>query len=332
MTQNYRIYGSELSPYSVKVRSYFRYKEIPHQWILRSMAQMPAFHKYAKLPLVPLVVTPEDKGMQDSTPIIEKMEAIHPEPSIHPPGEVSKFISALLEEFGDEWGNKWMFHLRWKAEVDQVSTARRIVAEIMPTAGEEKQHAIAEQMQARMLKRVGFVGSSPITGPQIEESFRNGLQILNTHLATRSYLFGARPAFADFSLWGQVYAAWTDPTAGALIQSSYQNVLAWVQRMFWPRAEGEFETWEALNPTLMPLLKEEVGRLFLPWSIANAEALAANKDEFTIDLAGRTWTQKPQKYHAKSLLKLRARYESVADKSELDRWLEEAGCLARLQT
>ena len=145
-------------------------------------------------------------------------------------------------------------------------------------------------------------------------------------------MFGARPAFADFSLWGQVYAAWTDPTTGALIQSGYQNVLPWVQRMFWPRAEGEFETWEALNPTLMPLLKEEVGRLFLPWSIANAEALAANKDEFTIDLAGRTWTQKPQKYHAKSLLKLRTRYESVSDKSKLDRWLEDAGCLARLQT
>ena len=35
MADVYRIFGSELSPYSVKVRSYFRYKRIPHEWIVR---------------------------------------------------------------------------------------------------------------------------------------------------------------------------------------------------------------------------------------------------------------------------------------------------------
>ena len=36
MANVYEIYGAEMSPYSVKVRSYFRYKAIPHQWILRN--------------------------------------------------------------------------------------------------------------------------------------------------------------------------------------------------------------------------------------------------------------------------------------------------------
>ena len=31
----YRIFGAEISPYSVKVRSYFRYKGIEHEWIVR---------------------------------------------------------------------------------------------------------------------------------------------------------------------------------------------------------------------------------------------------------------------------------------------------------
>ena len=30
MADGYRIIGAEMSPYSVKARSYFRYKEIPH--------------------------------------------------------------------------------------------------------------------------------------------------------------------------------------------------------------------------------------------------------------------------------------------------------------
>ena len=106
MASEYHIHGIELSPYSVKVRSYFRYKNIPHRWIPRSLDADGEYQKYQKLPLVPLVVTPDNKGIQDSTPIIEQVEASHPEPSIHPSDPTTKFISALLEEFGDEWGNK----------------------------------------------------------------------------------------------------------------------------------------------------------------------------------------------------------------------------------
>ena len=51
-----RIFGLELSPYSVKVRSYLRYKRIPHAWITRNAETQAEYQKYAKLPLVPLVV------------------------------------------------------------------------------------------------------------------------------------------------------------------------------------------------------------------------------------------------------------------------------------
>ena len=72
MADVYRIYGAEMSPYSVKVRSYFRYKGIPHRWIVRNAETEAEYQKYAKLPIVPLVVTPDDEGIQDSTPIIER--------------------------------------------------------------------------------------------------------------------------------------------------------------------------------------------------------------------------------------------------------------------
>jgi len=118
MSNVHRIFGIELSPYSVKARSYFRYKEIPHEWVIRSGANQAEFQKHAKLPLVPLVLSPNGEAIQDSTPILEHFEKLHPEPSIHPREPVAAFVSALLEEFGDEWGNKWMFHYRWAREVD----------------------------------------------------------------------------------------------------------------------------------------------------------------------------------------------------------------------
>src|SRR5580704_7045763 len=99
MAGNYRIIGAEMSPYSVKVRSYFRYKEIPHQWVLRNAASQAEYEKHARMPIIPLVVTPEGKGIQDSTPIIDAMEERYPEPSIHPDDPVADFISTLIEEF-----------------------------------------------------------------------------------------------------------------------------------------------------------------------------------------------------------------------------------------
>jgi glutathione S-transferase len=332
MADLYRIFGAEMSPYSVKVRSYFRYKRIPHQWILRNAASQAEYEKYAKLPIVPLVVTPQDAGIQDSTPIIDQMEKLFPEPPIHPGDGVARFISALIEEFGDEWGNKWMFHYRWTRDVDQISSAGRI-ARMRASGGSEQQQAdLAGMIRSRMADRLWFVGSNAQTAPQIEAGFRDMLALLENHLSQRPYLFGGRPAYGDFGLWGQFYEMWTDPTAGALIEGSAPHVLDWVHRMLWPRAEGDFESWAALKPTLEPILSRQVGGKFMPWTLANEKCLAEGKEEFSIRLGDDTWTQKPQKYHARSLAMLRAKYVEAADKAALDPVLAAAGCLAGLRT
>ena len=327
---SYQIFGAEVSPYSVKVRSYFRYKGIDHEWIVRSQATMPEFQKHAKLPLIPLVLTPDGQSIQDSTPILERVEAEHPEPSIHPDDPGLAFLSALIEEFGDEWGNKWMFHYRWAREVDQLSGAGRIARTMMPTADEEQHAGMRGQIASRMVGRVWFVGSSEQTAPQIEASFLEAVELIEAHLTGRPYLFGARPALADFGIWGQVYNAWTDPTAGEIVKDS-PAVSAWVERMLDPKAEGDFEDHPALAPTLEPLIARQVGRLFLPWSAANAQALASGSEEFSVDLDGVTWTQKPQKYHARSLVQIQKKYEALGDRSALDPILERTGCLAVLR-
>ena len=331
MADGYRIIGAEMSPYSVKVRSYFRYKGIPHQWIPRNAASQAEFEKYAKMPIIPLVVTPDGTGIQDSTPIIDRIEKLHPEPSIHPAEPITNFISTLIEEFGDEWGNKWMFHYRWAREIDQRCSAGRIARMRAPKASEEEHAAFAGQVRIRMVERVWYVGSNELTASQIEIGFQDMLALLEDHLSTRPYLFGGRPAFADFGLWGQLYELWTDPTAGALIEGNAPHVLDWIHRMLWPRAEGAFETWKTLAPTMMPILTRQVGRQFWPWTLANEKALAEGKDEFSVTLGDNVWIQKPQKYHARSLGMLRAKYAGMADKRDLDLILAAAGCLAGLR-
>jgi glutathione S-transferase len=324
--ESYRIFGSELSPYSVKVRSYFRFKGLPHEWLLRGPANQAEFQRYAKLPLVPLVVTPEGEGIQDSTPIMERLEKACPEPSLAPADATLAFISALLEEYGDEWGNKWMFHYRWAYQPDVWATAERIAQQMICAGGTlavaQGRAAVAE----RMVPRIGFVGSNEVTRPLIEASFKQALALLETHFAERGYVLGGRPSMADFGLWGQLYEMATDPTPGAIMRAGATKVMAWVGRMMQPKVEGEFERWDRLAPTLMPLLSEEVGGRFLPWSTANSAAVAKEEKEFSTTLGGAPWKQVPQKYHARSLGEIRRKY-AAAKSPALDEILTKAGCL-----
>ena len=329
MTGIYRIFGSEMSPYSVKVRSYFRYKNIAHQWVARTPAVDGEYKKYAKLPIVPTVATPEGEGLQDSTPIMEAMDGKFPEPSIHPADADLKFLSDLIEEFGDEWGNKLMFHHRWWDEIDRRASARTLARLNLAHGTAEEINGLARMIEERMSGRGGFVGSNAATAPLISRYYFELLDILEPHFAMRKYLFGARPAFGDFGLAAQLYEASIDPTCGGIIRARGAHVLDWCYRMIEPRNDGAFENWNSLKPTMEPLLRY-VGRYFLPWSAANAAALQSGAKEFSVELEGESYTQSPQKYHAKSLAMLKAKYKEVAERPPLIAILKDTGCLRHL--
>jgi glutathione S-transferase len=333
MSDVYRIFGAELSPYSVKVRSYFRYKGIPHEWIPRGPKNQEEFNRYAKLPLVPLVVTPQNEGIQDSTPIIEKMEAIFPEPTIYPDDSALRFLSALLEEYADEWGNKHMFHYRWFYEPDQWSAAERIAGANVPDgAPPDMVQKATAMVRERMVPRLSFVGSSPETKDQIEASFHRLVKMVEAHLASRPYLLGTRPAMADLGVFAQLHQCLTDPTPGAILRQEAPRTVAWIERMLdlskdVAAKNGKFESWSTLRSTLEPILSREVGTMFLPWTVANAAALQAGADVVDVELEGRTFRQGPQKYHARSLGVLREKYKATANRTELDQILRATGCL-----
>jgi glutathione S-transferase len=324
MTNVYRIFGSEMSPYSVKVRSFARYKGVPHEWVPRGPDNEEDYRKIAKLPIVPTVATPDGQGMQDSTPIMEAWDKLYPEPSVHPDGALG-FLSVLLEEFGDEWGNKLMFHHRWWDPVDQASASRILARLSLPQGSRSEVEERSAQVQARMSGRGGFVGSSAATAAMISAYFLDLVDLLQTHLASRRYLFGGRPSFGDFGLAAQLYEASVDPTCSADLRARGPAVLEWGNRMIDPRMDGPFETWEALAPTLKPLLAH-VGQCFLPWTAANETALKEGRADFTVNLPHGAYVQAPQKYHTKSLGVLRAKYAAARTDDRLVQILRETGC------
>lgn len=334
---DYTLYGFEMSPYSVKVRAFMRYKNIPHQWVVRSLDRMAEFGKVAKLPLVPCIVLPDGSGLQDSTPIMEALEARHPLPPVRLDDPALDFLSALIEEYADEWGNKPMFHYRWYYDADAQSAALRIAREMMPSGSPEgAAQQMAPSIAQRMVPRLSFVGSgvgNTAAAAVIEASYLRLLAILEAHLATRPFLFGGRPAPGDFGLYGQLKELLSDPVPGEIMREQAPRTIAFIARMETPAAadDGPLESWSALAPTLLPLLREEIGARFLPWSDANARALAAGQPAFTVQLPDGPFSQDVQKYPAKSLAEIRRKFALVKEHSELRKVLAETGCLRWLE-
>jgi len=325
MNAPFKLYGAELSPYSVKVRSYLRFKGLDFEWLSRSNARAEEFARYAKLPLVPVLVGADDVAMQDSTPIIEALESANPEPSIVPEDSRLAFLAALIEDYADEWLNKAMFHYRWSFAPDRESASKRIMD--MLFEGAEAPDGIEEAIGARMAARLHHVGSSAETAPIIEGSFTRVLDLIEALLKDRLYLFGGRPTIADFGLAGQLRQLSSDPTPGAMIAARAPRTAAWIERMEAPRIEGGYADFETLRTGLSALLREEIARTYLPWMAANAQSVADDDLGVSIDIDGGVFTQKPQRYAAKAFNAVRARFAALGGTEEaLAALLDETGC------
>src|SRR3990172_4456353 len=81
----YRVYLMNVSYFSGKLEAYLRYKQIPYERVEVSWgALMRRILPRTGLAKVPVVETPDGQWLQDTTPILDWMEARHPEPAILP--------------------------------------------------------------------------------------------------------------------------------------------------------------------------------------------------------------------------------------------------------
>jgi glutathione S-transferase len=327
MNAPFRLYGAELSPYSLKVRSYLRFKGLQFEFLERNAARQEEFTRYAKVPLAPVLVDADDNALQDSTPMIEALERQFPEPSITPDDSGVAFLAALLEDYADEWVNKAMFHYRWSFPADQDSATQRLIEKMFD--GAAAPDGVEDAVKTRMSGRLHYIGSSPENAPVIEGSFAYLLGVLDRVLSQRPYLLGGRPSLADFGLAGQLVQLLSDPTPGAMIRAQAPSVAAWIARMDNPRVEGPWASFETLAGDFAELLRQEVADAYLAWAAANANAVSDDAPRVNLDIAGRLFSQKPQRYAAKALAELK-RKRGALSHDGLAALLAQTGCEAVL--
>jgi len=333
----FTLVGAPGSPYSRKLRAVLRYRRIAYAWVNRGSPEARTLPR-PRVDLLPQLLLPDAAGaleaVTDSTPLIRRLEALVAGRSVIPSDPAVAFLDALLEDYADEWLTKAMFHYRWAFAPDTAKAAAILPRWSRTDQPEEQARALGRLFAERQIGRLGVVGSNETTAPVIEASYLRLLALLEAHLERSRFLFGDRPAASDFALYGQLtQLAGFDPTPAAIALDVAPRVVAWVDGVEdLSGLEPRDDAWigrDAIPETLRALLAE-VGRVYAPFLLANAAAVARGAERVACEIDGRPWVQAPFPYQAKCLGWLRAARAALApaDRGAVDRVLAGTGCEA----
>ncbi|QJB69515.1 glutathione S-transferase [Parasphingorhabdus halotolerans] len=328
----YVINGALGSPYSMKMRALFRYRRITHIWNHGAAAQ--AAQSQVKAPVIPVIEYPDGSFHNDSTPVLYDLETRHTGRSVVPPDPEKAFIAHLLEDFADEWLTKAMFGYRWLEEVDQIQMSRWLSFDAMKGGGVKQSQAMAEHFRRRQVDRMAIVGCNRENFPLIEASTRAVLQALEDHVVNEHYLFGARPSSAELGIYGQLSQLGVDPTAQEMMRADYPYAFRWLLHIDdMSGVKGEWDVPDAPFKPVIGILLEQVGSVYAPFLLANAAAMEAGEDTFSIEVMGKPYSQGTFKYQLKCLADLRSRFAALDGdaRAKVDPLLAENNCLAFLQ-
>ena len=154
------------------------------------------------LPEPPVAIIPvlvfhaEDGGysdaMVDSSPQIMRLEGVYQGRSLLPTDPVVAFLDHLIEDYGDEWVTKIMYHYRWHhLYPDAIGKAGNMLPLMSNNQMDPDQHHLMKAFIIdRQTNRTALVGSTEQNRPVIEESFIRLLGIMEKHLTDHQFLLG----------------------------------------------------------------------------------------------------------------------------------------------
>ncbi|QLC24347.1 glutathione S-transferase family protein [Parasphingopyxis algicola] len=328
--------GAPGSPYTRKMIAYLRYRRIPYSLHLGGVRGAPEGYPEPKVRLLPTFyfrgVDGEIEAMVDSTPIIRRLEAEFDGRSAIPSDPVLAFLNHLIEDYGDEWLTKAMFHYRWAHAADAKNAAPLLVYWSHPTMPKDEADKMADMFSSRQIDRLYVVGSNETTAKTIEASYQRLLNILDTLIEEQGFVLGARPSSADFAIYGQLtQLAVVEPTSGTFVNTHHPRVRAWIDRLEdLSGLEPEPGHWLDPDAAILPLkpLLTEIGRVYTPFLLANAAAVMAGEEDVETEIDGRTWSQPAFPYQAKCLHWIREAFGGLSadDKARVQAVLDGTGC------
>lgn len=340
--ESYTLYGGAISYYTGKARAYLRYKNVP---FIEEGGSREIFERVGRR-IIPVLHTPDDELIQDTTDIIDFIEQKFPEPTVYPEDPVQRLVSLLFEVYGDEWLIMPGMHYRWAYNLDFI--LEEFGKNILPDGTAEEQREIGAKISAPFRGSLPMLGITAETVPGLEARYEEFLTQFNEHLEHHWYLFGTRPSIGDYGLMGPLYAHnFRDPWSGNLMMRIAPNVARWVSNMNTPAPNsGHFLPAADFPDTLLPMLKVmfeecvptilETIEMTAAWIDENpdAEEVPRTVGEHSFILGGCKGTRQARSFSQWMFQRPLSYYQSLAgdDRKRCDALLESVGGFDAMQT
>ena len=337
MSDPIKVFGNVGSPYTQKILSLLRYKNIPYTVSWGDVVQNLSFLDIQppKPVLLPTIVLKDKNGSDicktDTTPIIRYLEDIYKDKSVIPNSSVLRFLNYLLEDFADEWTTKYMFHYRWYFDEDAENAKKMLVLQHKIDIDDESMNQFSDVIADRQINRLWVVGSNNDTANLIDQSYKRYLLLMENHLKHLPFMFGQRPSSSDFGLYGQLtQLVGFDPTPRNIAYKNSPRTVSWVNIMsdlsglhdsggigeFFGVKGNKSDNKSKLNyfddndygwididniPDSLIQIFNEVGKVYIPCLIANARAYENGDEVWETTIDGSIWKQKTFPYQVKCL-------------------------------
>lgn len=315
MSQQYTIYGSELSYFTRKLEAAmifygasFELKRKPPEAEARSGTHQ-----------VPVLHTPENWMIADTTPLMHLLDTRFPRRRMFPAGPLGVLVQ-VVEEYFDEWIARTMVHYRWHYEESAVFASERM------GGGNAEAAANIRNWGPRACRATGT--ESEHQQREAEAEYTRVLDALDTQLAETRYSLGQRPCAVDCILLGGLRAHTNmDPTPRRLV-AKYPRVVAWT--------ETEADKWDgggelAPFPDSTPFARfvlDEMRSTYKPFALGNADAMGAGAKAFHVNTYGEdvSYLTRPYPEQSRQMIREKIAHQlSASERAQVESWLDRVG-------
>ncbi len=285
---------------------------------------------------MPVLVTPENWCIADSTPIFQLLDGRLPNPKLcddlcfpadcvisvivfflcfssYPPGLVGS-LSAICEEYFDEWIPRLAIHARWNFEASGKQAARRLTAMAgIPTDSAQHQQA-ADMLRSWGGRAARAIGVSSVRQrAAADEEMLRVFGCLDEQLGQSHefgpFIFGQEATSLDFVVGGALKAHFLYDAAPSSAFSAFAHLPAYCARLEQPATGAGEEAAPARHsssgnvgclPPFVAFILREMRGAFTCFAEGNGRALAAKAKFFKAHVYGEEVSYLARPYVEKS--------------------------------
>jgi glutathione S-transferase len=316
MNSKYTVYGGELSYFTRKLEAALIFYGADFELLNKNEHNPQEIEARSGTHQVPVLRTPENWIIGDTTPLMQLLDARFPGRRMFPNGPLGVMVQ-IVEEYFDEWIARTMVHYRWHYP-DSAEFASLKMAN-----GNREIAARVKSWGPRACRATGT--DSELQQKAAEDEYVRILVAMESQLAQTPYLLGDRPTAVDCVMLGGLRAHTNMDPDPKKITANYPTVVAWAENEAdkWT-GDGQLQPFPSSTPFAQFVL-EEMAATYQPYVLGNREAQRAGAKAFHIEVYGEDVSYLSRPYPERSRQMILDRISNALtlnEQSEVRAWLK----------